>query len=251
MNQAILVTQNLSRHFDGICAVDDVSLSLLRGEVHAILGPNGAGKSTLVNLLSGDLAPSSGTIHYEGRDITGLPSYRISQLGIGRSYQRTNIFPKLTCFENVWLAAQSRQPSCLRFFRAAHGLDSVRELTERSLQRCGLAHRHQRLAGTLSYGEQRQLEIGMVLATCPRLLLMDEPMAGMGSEESEQLVTLIKELARDYTLLLVEHDMDAVFAVADRLTVMVNGRILESGGVERIRASREVQEAYLGHTVEL
>lgn len=246
---AILVTRNLSRHFDGLRAVDDVSLSLSRGEVHAILGPNGAGKSTLVNLLSGDLAPSAGTIHYEGINITGLPSHRTSQLGMGRSYQRTNVFPKLTCFDNVWLAAQSRQRSSLRFFWPAHRLGTVRELTERSLERCGLAQRHHRIAGTLSYGEQRQLEIGMVLATCPRLLLLDEPMAGMGNEESEQLVRLIKELARDYTLLLIEHDMDAVFALADRLTVMVNGRVLESGGVEQVRASRQVQEAYLGQAV--
>ncbi|MDX1653879.1 MAG: ABC transporter ATP-binding protein [Candidatus Competibacteraceae bacterium] len=250
MSQPILVTDHLTRRFGGLCAVDEVSLSLLQGEVHAILGPNGAGKSTLVNLLSGDLPPSSGSIRYEEKDITGLPSYRVSQMGIGRSYQKTNIFPKLSCFENVWLAAQSRQPSSLRFFKPAHHLKPVRELTERSLERCALAHRRDRMAGSLSYGEQRQLEIGMVLATRPRLLLMDEPMAGMGKEESEQLVTLIKELARDYTLLLIEHDMDAVFAVADRLTVMVNGRVLETGSVEQIRASRQVQEAYLGSAVE-
>lgn len=251
MSDAILTTEQLTRHFGGLCAVDSVSLTLTCGEVHAVLGPNGAGKSTLVNLLSGDLPPSSGSIRYQDKDITNLPSHRVSQLGIGRSYQKTNIFPGLSCYDNVWLAAQSRQRSSLRFFRPAHWLKPVRELTEQSLARCGLMHRKDRIAGSLSYGEQRQLEIGMVLATRPRLLLMDEPMAGMGQEESEHLVGLIRELSRDYTLLLIEHDMDAVFAVADRLTVMVNGRVLESGSVAEIRASRQVQEAYLGSSLEM
>ncbi len=246
MTDAILRTANLSRRFGGLNAVDGVDLELRRGEVHAVLGPNGAGKSTLVNLLSGDLPPSAGSIHYDGREITGLPAHRVSQLGIGRSFQKTNIFPGLSCDENVWLAAQSRQRSSLRFFRPAQHNRAVRELTDASLARCGLGRHGQRRAGALSHGEQRQLEIGMVLATQPQLLLLDEPMAGMGREESEQLVALIKDLSRDYSLLLIEHDMDAVFAVADRLTVMVNGRVIASGDVATVRASREVQEAYLG-----
>ncbi|MCB1756066.1 MAG: ABC transporter ATP-binding protein [Gammaproteobacteria bacterium] len=246
MTKTVLQTEALTRVFGGLTAVDQVNLALQQGEVHAILGPNGAGKSTLVNLLSGDLPPSSGSIRYEGNEIAGLPPYRVSHLGIGRSYQKTNIFPRLSAAENVWLAAQSRLRRPMRFFRNAERLAEVRANTEESLTRCGLAHRAGRQASNLSYGEQRQLEIGMMLATRPRLLLMDEPMAGMGKEESENLVTLIRELAGDYTILLIEHDMDAVFAVADRLTVMVNGRVLESGDVEQIRASRQVQEAYLG-----
>lgn len=246
MAEPILKTKNLTKRFGGLCAVDRVSLELFQGEVHAILGPNGAGKSTLVNLLSGDLEASEGSVLFEGSDITSLTPFKISHLGIGRSFQKTNIFPKLSCFENVWLAAQSRQASSMRFFRSARHNKEVEELSLKSLARCGLEHRKESTAGAMSYGEQRQLEIGMMLATKPRLLLMDEPMAGMGKEESEMLVTLIKELAQEYTLLLIEHDMDAVFAVADRLTVMVNGRVLETGSVEQIRSSQQVQEAYLG-----
>lgn len=246
MSQVVLQTEALTKVFGGLRAVDQVNLTLQQGEVHAILGPNGAGKSTLVNLLSGDLPASSGRIQYEGNDIAGLPPYKVSHMGVGRSYQKTNIFPKLTAQENVWLAAQSRLKRAMRFFRNADHLADVRRNTEESLARCGLAHRADWQAANLSYGEQRQLEIGMMLATQPRLLLMDEPMAGMGKEESENLVTLIQELAGDYTILLIEHDMDAVFAVAHRLTVMVNGRVLESGDVEQVRASRQVQEAYLG-----
>jgi branched-chain amino acid transport system ATP-binding protein len=246
MSKLVLKTTGLTKRFGGLCAVDGVDLELTQNEVHAILGPNGAGKSTLVNLLSGDLAPTEGTVILEGRDITGLPSHKVSRLGIGRSYQKTNIFPGMTCGENVWLAAQSRQPTSLRFFRPASRMDDVRALTEACLTRCGLAHRADTLATAMSYGEQRQLEIGMMLATQPRLLLMDEPMAGMGQEESEMLVDLIKTLAHDYTILLIEHDMDAVFAVAHRLTVMVNGRVLETGDPDQIRSSTRVQEAYLG-----
>lgn len=249
MSQVVLQTDALTKVFGGLRAVDQVNLTLNKGEVHAILGPNGAGKSTLVNLLSGDLPASSGRIEYEGNDIAGLPPYKVSHMGVGRSYQKTNIFPKLTAEENVWLAAQSRLKRAMRFFRSADHLEEVRQNTEDSLARCGLAHRADWQAANLSYGEQRQLEIGMMLATKPRLLLMDEPMAGMGKEESENLVKLIQELAGDYTILLIEHDMDAVFAVAHRLTVMVNGRVLESGDVEQIRSSRQVQEAYLGSEI--
>ncbi|HXH03683.1 MAG TPA: ABC transporter ATP-binding protein [Candidatus Competibacteraceae bacterium] len=246
MTAPILVTEGLSKRFGGLCAVDEVSLRFVRGEVHAILGPNGAGKSTLVNLLSGDLLPTSGSIRFEGRDITRLPAYRRSQLGIGRSYQKTNIFPSFTCFENCWLAAQSRLPTSMRFLRPARRLKLIWERTARALELCGLAERAQTVASAMSYGEQRQLEIGMVLATEPRLLLLDEPMAGMGKEESERVVALLRSLAGDYTLILIEHDMDAVFALADALTVMVNGRVLDSGPVLQVRNNIAVQEAYLG-----
>jgi branched-chain amino acid transport system ATP-binding protein len=249
MSDVVLHTEKLTRRFGGLCAVDSVDLQLRQGEVHAILGPNGAGKSTLVNLLSGDLPPSEGRIFYHDKDITGLSAWKVSQAGIGRSYQKTNIFPNLSCFDNVWLAAQSRQKTSMRFFRTATSIQEVHELTHSSLRQCGLSQRAEWLASSLSYGEQRQLEIGMMLATRPRLLLMDEPMAGMGKEESENLVELILQLAKDYSILLIEHDMDAVFAVADQLTVMVNGRVLEQGSAAQIRASRQVQEAYLGSEV--
>ncbi|NVK19500.1 MAG: ABC transporter ATP-binding protein [Methylocystaceae bacterium] len=247
MVEAILKTEKLTKRFGGLVAVDNVDLELFKGEVHAILGPNGAGKSTLVNLLSGDLPSTEGSVVFEDQELTGLPPYVISHYGVGRSFQKTNIFPKLTCFENVWLAAQSRQKTSMRFFRPARSMKAVESLTLSSLERCGLLHQKDSAASSMSYGEQRQLEIGMMLATQPRLLLMDEPMAGMGKEESEMLVSLIKDLAKEYTLLLIEHDMDAVFAVADRLTVMVNGRVLETGTPDQIRSSQQVQEAYLGN----
>jgi branched-chain amino acid transport system ATP-binding protein len=246
MAETILKTENLTKRFGGLVAVDKVNLELVKGEVHAILGPNGAGKSTLVNLLSGDMTSTEGTITFEGKDLTGLPPYVISHYGLGRSFQKTNIFPKLSCLENVWLAAQSRQKTSMRFFRPARRMKEVEQLTLSSLEKCGLLAQKDVIASSMSYGEQRQLEIGMMLATQPRLLLMDEPMAGMGKEESEMLVQLIKDLAKDYTLLLIEHDMDAVFAVANRLTVMVNGRVLETGTPDQIRSSQQVQEAYLG-----
>ncbi|MBI4969019.1 MAG: ABC transporter ATP-binding protein [Rhodospirillales bacterium] len=246
MTEIVLETRALSRHFGALMAVDDVSIGFEKGEVHAVIGPNGAGKTTLINLLSGELLPSSGSIHFKGQDITRLPANAISHLGIGRSYQKTNIFPRFTVFENCWLGAQSRLPSSFRFFRPASRYDAVRARTERALELCGLSQRAHATAAAMSYGEQRQLEIGMMLATEPELLLLDEPLAGMGAEEAHKVVELIQRLAKDHTIILIEHDMDAVFAVAQRLTVMVNGRVLESGTVEKVRTSKAVQEAYLG-----
>ncbi|ROR32469.1 ABC transporter ATP-binding protein [Inmirania thermothiophila] len=249
MAEPILRTESLARSFGALVAVHNVTLAFEAGRVHAVIGPNGAGKSTLINLLSGDLAPSGGRVWFRGRDITGLPAYRISRLGIGRSYQKTNIFPSFTCWENCWLAAQSRLPSAMRFFRPAHRYRAVAERARRALALCGLEHRADTVAARMSYGEQRQLEIGMMLATEPELLLLDEPLAGMGPEESRQVVALLERLAADHTLILVEHDMDAVFSIAERITVMVNGEVLKTGTPEEIRASREVQEAYLGEEV--
>ncbi len=246
MNDNILQTRNLSKSFGGLIATNNVSLEFERGQVHAIIGPNGAGKTTLINLLSGDLMPNGGTILFKGQEITRFSPNRISQLGIGRSYQKTNIFPQFTCFENCWVGAQSRLNTSMRFFRPATGLRKVRESTEKALDLCGLNHRRDTVAAAMSYGEQRQLEIGMMLATEPELLLLDEPLAGMGSEESKQVIALLLRLAEKHTLILIEHDMDAVFSIADRLTVMVNGRVLETGTVEQIRSSQAVQEAYLG-----
>ncbi len=246
MSDVILETSDLSKNFGALLAVSGASLQFKRGEVHAILGPNGAGKTTLINLLSGDLKPSGGSIRFRDKEITGLPPNRISQAGIGRSYQKTNIFPHFTCFENCWLAAQSRRPSSMRFFRAARRLKDVEARTRRALDLCGLNARSDTVASAMSYGEQRQLEIGMMLATEPELLLLDEPLAGMGTEESQQVIELLRRLSEDHTLILIEHDMDAVFAIADRLTVMVNGAVLETGTVDQIRNSPAVQEAYLG-----
>jgi branched-chain amino acid transport system ATP-binding protein len=246
MNDVVLRTQGLTRHFGGLVAVRHVSLECRMGEVHAVIGPNGAGKTTLINLLSGDLPPSAGKVVLGATDITGLASHRISKLGVGRSYQKTNVFLPFTAFENCRLAAQSRLPSSMRFFRPALADREVNARAERALAAVGLEGRGSVPVAELSHGEQRQVEIAMALATRPRVLLLDEPLAGMGSEESVRIVALLKKLAADHALLLVEHDMDAVFAVADVLTVMVNGRVLESGAPGQIRSSPAVQEAYLG-----
>jgi branched-chain amino acid transport system ATP-binding protein len=246
MNDTVLRTQGLTRRFGGLVAVKDVSLEFRMGEVHAVIGPNGAGKTTLINLLSGDLPPSAGKVVLDAEDITGLASHRISKLGVGRSYQKTNVFLPFTAFENCRLAAQSRLASSMRFFRPALADRAVNASAERALAAVGLEGRGSTPVAQLSHGEQRQVEIAMALATRPRVLLLDEPLAGMGSEESVRIVALLKKLAADHALLLVEHDMDAVFAVADVLTVMVNGRVLESGAPGQIRSSPAVQEAYLG-----
>lgn len=246
----VLETRGLTKAFGGLVAVDAVSLEVGPGEVHAVIGPNGAGKSTLVNLLTGHLAPSSGQVLFHGRDITGLPANRISRLGIGRSYQKTNLFPTLSVFENCRLAAQSRLSHSFRFLRPARMLAEVNERAAQALDRVGLGDRKSRVAGDLSHGEQRQLEIAMVLATAPELLVLDEPLAGMGREESERMVELLSGLAGRFSLVLVEHDMDAVFSLAKVLTVMVNGRVLESGPVDQVRTSPAVQEAYLGDGAE-
>jgi len=246
MPEALLFTRKLTRLFGGLAAVSGVAIEIERGRLHAVLGPNGAGKTTLINLLSGDLAASSGSVTYKGEDITRHPPDRRSRIGIGRSYQKTNIFPTFTAFENCRLAAQSRTPRALHLMTEAAAFRPVAEAAEGALAAAGLAGRGGRVASTLSHGEQRQLEIAMVLATRPEVLLLDEPLAGMGPEEAALMVDLLRRLAPRHAILLVEHDMDAVFAVADTITVMVNGKVLESGPPAQIRASAAVQEAYLG-----
>jgi len=246
MTEAILATRDLSRRFGGLMANTNVAIELHRGQVHAVLGPNGAGKTTLINLLSGDLRASSGTIRYKGRDITRYSPDRRSRIGIGRSYQKTNIFPGFTAFENCRLAAQSRTPRVFAILNDARGYAPVCAAARRALDAAGLTARADQTAAALSHGEQRQLEIAMVLATRPEVLLLDEPLAGMGAEEAMRMIELLKKLAPDHAILLVEHDMDAVFAVADVITVMVNGQVLESGPPAQIRASAAVREAYLG-----
>lgn len=246
MSEPVLHTRQLSKSFGGLVAVDNVTIDFMPGKVHAIIGPNGAGKTTLINLLSGDLPPTSGTIKFKEHDLTQEPVHAVSQLGVGRSYQKTNIFPEFTCLQNCWLGAQSRMPTSMRFLKPAKVYTDVQQRAERAIDLCGLNDRIDTKASAMSYGEQRQLEIGMMLATEPELLLLDEPLAGMGTDESQKVVALIKRLAQEHTVILIEHDMDAVFAVADALTVMVNGKVLATGTPEEIRNSQDVQDAYLG-----
>jgi branched-chain amino acid transport system ATP-binding protein len=242
----VLVAQRLTRRFGGLTANQDVDLALRRGQLHALLGPNGAGKSTCINMLSGDLRPTSGRVLLDGRDITELPPHQRSMAGIGRSFQRTNVFPRFTAFENCRLAAQSRRQNAWRILTDVTTFADARERASAALARTGLAGRDDIAAGTLSHGEQRQLEIAMVLATGARVLLLDEPLAGMGAEESAQMVELLKSLRAAHAILLVEHDMEAVFALADVITVLVGGRVLASGAPDGIRANEDVQRAYLG-----
>jgi branched-chain amino acid transport system ATP-binding protein len=245
--EPVLVTRGLVKRFGGLTAVDHVDFDVRQHEVHAVIGPNGAGKSTFINLLSGDLAPTSGTVSLMGRDVAGEPAHRISRMGVGRSYQKTNIFHAFTVFENVRLAAQARLPSSMRFLRPATARRDLADAAHGALGAVGLQDRADAVAATLSHGEQRQLEIAMVLATGPRLLLLDEPLAGMGAEESRRMVPLLRGLARGHAVVLVEHDMDAVFAVADRLTVMVNGAVIATGTPAEVRDDPAAQRAYLGH----
>jgi branched-chain amino acid transport system ATP-binding protein len=246
VTEPVLVATGLGRRFGGLVAVDDVTLSLAPKTVHAVIGPNGAGKSTLINLLSGDLSPSTGTIRLGALDITHWPAHRIAQHGVARSFQHTNVFTAFSAFENCRLAAQSHHRNFNRWFKSAECYGDWNAAADAALAIVGLAARSSITAAALSHGERRALEIAMALATHPAVLLLDEPLAGMGPEESTHIVALMKPLAADHAILLVEHDMDAVFALADWLTVMVNGRILATGAPEAIRANADVQRAYLG-----
>jgi branched-chain amino acid transport system ATP-binding protein len=246
VTEVLLEADGLSRSFGALTAVDAVSLRFMGGEVHAIIGPNGAGKSTFLNLLSGELRASAGRISFKGQDVSRATPDRISRLGVGRSYQTAKIFGELSCAECVWLAAQSRERTSMRFFRPAEMYPEIALRADRALQACGLQDRRLRLARELSYGEQRQLELGMILATGPQLLLLDEPLAGLSHGEALSVVALLREVSRDRALVLVEHDMDAVFSIAHRVTVLVGGRVLETGTPGQIRASAAVREAYLG-----
>jgi branched-chain amino acid transport system ATP-binding protein len=250
MSEPILATANLTRRFGGLTAVDGVTLELRDHSIHAIIGPNGAGKSTLVNLLSGELKASAGNVRLRGEDITDWTPDRIALRGVARTFQHSNLFPSFTAFENCRLAAQSRDTGlarCLtRCLRPAESYREWNDAADRALAIVGLAMRGRLSASALSHGERRALEIAMSLATAPSILLLDEPLAGMGAEESGRIVGLLKQLSVDHAILLIEHDMDAVFALADCLTVMVNGAVLASGSPEAIRANPDVQRAYLG-----
>ncbi len=244
--EALLVASDISRHFGGLKAVDGVSLTLTRGTLHAVIGTNGAGKSTLVNVLSGELPVTSGTVTLLGQDVTHRTQPHRSRAGLGRSYQRNTIFPQFTVFENCRLTAQSRWPHVWNWWTPASRCADSRDAAMRAVERSGLAGVVERQAGSLSHGQKRQLEIAMCLSTDPQVLLLDEPLAGMGAEESERMLALLDALKTGHAVLLIEHDMDAVFRVADRITVMVNGRVIASDTPAAVRASPEVQLAYLG-----
>jgi len=246
----ILEVDRLTMRFGGLVANEDVSFRVEPGQVYAVIGPNGAGKSTLTNLLSGDLPPSSGRITLGGADITGWSPEKISRHRLGRSYQKTNIFRTFTVWENVRLAAQSRvQPppfNPLGWLGKADNMAAVNARAERAIELAGLQSRRHTIAGAASHGEQRRVALARALSFSPRVLLLDEPLAGMGTVEAERMVDLLRRLKAEHAILLVEHDMDAVFALADHLTVMVNGQVIASDTPAAVRADRGVQAAYLG-----
>jgi branched-chain amino acid transport system ATP-binding protein len=244
--EPLLRIENLVRRFGGIVATDNLSLDIARGELHAIIGPNGAGKTTLISQLIGQLRPSAGTIRFAGDDITHMPAWKRSKLGLARSFQITSLLPDFTAADNVALAAQARDSHSFRFFANARGEKRLREAAQAALGRVGLGERADVLVSKLSHGEQRELELAVALATKPQLLLLDEPMAGLGATESARMVKLLADLRQEVTIVLVEHDMNAVFALADRITVLVYGRVIASDVPSAIRLNEEVRRAYLG-----
>ena len=246
MVEPLLQTENLAKRFGGIVATDDVTLDITAGELHAIIGPNGAGKTTLIAQLGGQLAPDSGRIHFAGNDITALPMYRRSRLGLARSFQITSLFLDLSVLDNVALAVQARAGHSFHFWSDARLETELRQPARAALERVGLDGRADLPASALSHGEHRQIELAMALASLPRMLLLDEPMAGLGPEESARMVGMLRALKKEVTILLVEHDMEAVFALADRITVLVYGRVIASGAPADIRANAAVRDAYLG-----
>ncbi len=246
VTEPLLQIDGLSKRFGGVVAADAITLAVPPGELHAVIGPNGAGKTTLIGLLAGEIAPQGGIVRFDGGDITRLAVYRRNRLGLARSFQITSLFPDFTALDNVALAVQAHRGHSFRFWRDARGEAELRQPAHAALARVGLAARAAARVDRLSHGEHRQLEIAMALATQPRLLLLDEPMAGMGPEESARMVALLRELKGSMTIMLIEHDMEAVFALADRITVLVYGRVIASGDPAAIRADPAVRQAYLG-----
>lgn len=246
MTEPLLRAEALVKRFGGLLATDNVAIDVMPGEIHALIGPNGAGKTTLVGQLTGNLRPDSGTIRFAGRDVTRLPLHARVKLGLARSFQITSVLREFTALDNVALAVQAHDGHSFRFLADVRRDRRLRDLARRNLEVVGLDRRADTPASALSHGEQRQLEIAMALAGEPRLLLLDEPMAGMGPEESQRLVVLLRGLKRHCGMLLIEHDMDAVFALADRITVLVYGRAIASGAPGDIRNNADVRRAYLG-----
>jgi branched-chain amino acid transport system ATP-binding protein len=242
----LLQTEHLTKRFGGVTAADTINLELPRGEFHAVIGPNGAGKSTLIGLLAGEIAAEAGAIRFDGNDMTRLRADRRSRLGLARSFQITSLFAEFSALDNVALAVQAHAGHSFRFWKDARRDRALREPAHAALAAVGLEARANTRVDRLSHGEQRQLEIAIALATGPRLLLLDEPMAGLGPEESARMQAMLRRLKSDMTILLVEHDMETVFALADRVTVLVYGRVIASGEPAAIRADPAVREAYLG-----
>ena len=248
MADALLEVRALSRRFAAVDALKEVNFSVAAGEVHALIGPNGAGKTTFIHHVSGALRPDSGSVHFAGHDVTGLSMHERVRAGMARSYQITNLFPAFSARDNVALAVQGRPDagSSFRFWRPVAAETALLAEADTWLAQVGLADKADTVAGSLSHGEQRALELAMALATKPQLLLLDEPMAGTGPEESARMVALIEQLARHVTILLVEHDIEAVFRLADRISVLVNGRMICTGTPDEIRNDAGVRRAYLG-----
>jgi branched-chain amino acid transport system ATP-binding protein len=242
----LLQIRDLTKRFGGVLASDGISLDVPAGELHAIIGPNGAGKSTLIGQLAGEISPDAGRISFNGRDITRMPAYRRSALGLARSFQITSLFLDFSVLDNVALAVQAHAGHSFRFWRPARSDAELRRPALAALARVGLESRADLVSANLSHGEHRQLEIAMALATAPRMFLLDEPMAGLGADESARMIVLLGELKREQTILLIEHDMDAVFRLADRITVLVDGRVIASGKPDGIRSNEAVRQAYLG-----
>lgn len=246
MAEPILQVRGVNKSFGAVRATNNLTLNIYRGEIHALIGPNGAGKTTIVNQLSGDILPDSGTIHFNGRDVTNMKAYRRARLGIGRSFQITHIFENLTVAENMGLSICARSGHNFRFWRKWKKAPPVQKALSASLGLVDLQGRAEVMAGHLSHGEKRQLEVGMALTGDPQLLILDEPMAGMGPGGTVELSKLIRNLKRRTTILLVEHDMDVVFSLADRVTVLVYGENIASGPADQIRDNEAVRAAYLG-----
>jgi len=244
---AILETKNLSKAFGALAAVDGVSLAIEAGTLHSIIGPNGAGKTTLFNLLTGTYRPSAGSILFDGRDITGTPAHRVAHLGLARSFQRTNVFPAFSLFDNVWVAAFACGPSWKGLlWRNADRYPEVRARSLAALADVGLADKAEQPVRRISHGEQRQLELAIALAAAPRVLLLDEPAAGLSPEETKRLVSLVRALKGRYTIVLIEHKMDIIMSVSDRISVMHFGSLIAEGAPAEIQRNREVRRAYLG-----
>jgi branched-chain amino acid transport system ATP-binding protein len=249
VSAALLEVRALQKRFGGVVATDGVTLDVRRGELHALIGPNGAGKTTLIHQLSGFLAPDAGEILFDGANVVGRSFHDRVHLGLARSYQITSIFKAFTVLDNVALAVQARSGSSFSFWKPLAAERALFDEARALLDQVGLGARAEALAGNLAHGEQRQLEVGLALATQPKLLLLDEPMAGMGPDESERMIELVQELKKSIALLLIEHDMDAVFRLADRISVLVNGRVIATGAPAEIRENAEVKRAYLGEDV--
>ncbi len=247
----MLKVHNLVKRFGGLTATDDLSLEVAAGELHAIIGPNGAGKTTLIHQLSGEFFPDQGRIVFDGRDITREAPYRRALAGLGRSYQLSSVFSEFSALENVVLAALAHAGHSFRFWRPVMKESALTDAAMAALTEVGLAGQARQIVANMAHGERRQLELAMVLVTKPRLLLLDEPMAGMSHHESESVVALLSKLKGQYAILLVEHDMDAVFALADRITVLVYGRPIATGTPDEIRNNADVRDAYLGDAEEV